>query len=40
MLVGIALLLAGLFLWELLEGLGLVGWGIIEIIRQVVGRGR
>lgn len=36
MLTGIAIVLATLFLWELVVGLGLVGWGLIELIRQLL----
>ena len=37
MLIIVLLLLLGLAgFWELLEGVGLVGWGLFELIRQLV----
>lgn len=35
--VAIAVILGTVFLWELLGGLGLIGWGLIELVRQVLG---
>ncbi len=37
MLIAIAVLIGAVFLWELLEGLGLVAWGLMELIRQALG---
>lgn len=36
MLVGIAVVLGAIFLWELLGGLGLIAWGLVELIRQLL----
>jgi hypothetical protein len=38
MLVGIAVVIGAVFLWEFLEGMGLVAWGLLEVIRQLLGR--
>ena len=38
MFVAFAVVIGSLFLWELLEGLGVVAWGLFEVIRQVLGR--
>lgn len=36
MLVGLAVIIGAIFLWELLGGLGLVAWGLVELIRQLL----
>lgn len=36
MLVAIAVIVGTIFLWELVVGLGMVGWGVIELIRQLL----
>lgn len=37
MIIFLLILLGTAGLWELLEGLGLVGWGLIELLRQLLG---
>ena len=35
MFAAFAVVIGTVFLWQLLEGVGLVGWGLFEIIRQM-----
>ena len=39
MLMFLAIIIGAVSLWELLEGIGLVGWGLVEIIKQMFCRG-
>ena len=36
MLVGIAVIIGALCLWELIGGVLMVGWGLIELLRQLL----
>lgn len=38
MLIIVAVIIGLVCFWELLEGMGLVAWGLIEIARQIMGR--